>query len=200
MREILGEQSVAMVGHLRDKNFIRAKSYDVLRSDWSTLDFAEFNGINYEIVKHNTTNTYEVGKVNEVNEKKIFDVIFRIELEDMSKVAKLLGYTNLYQVHMVQVITNERGQNIAKTMYRYLCKTLKINLLGDAYQYFGARKLWVSLSKDTDIQVDIVELQTNKVLFTNVTLHHGKYDEDFDKRLWSYSEDKKQIRSILVNI
>lgn len=66
--------------------------------------------------------------------------------------------------------------------------------------YYGARLLWTKLSKNIDLKVDIYDIKKNELLFHDVILHHGKYDSDFDSRLWSYSKDKHNIRSILTEL
>ena len=201
MSEILGEQSTACPSYLRDKNYVRTKRCAVLRSDWLVIDDnVQIFDLVYELIKHKNSLTYELGRVVGESEKQTFDVIFRIDLSQEIKLAKELGYPNLSQVHMVQVKENEQGQHIAKFMYRYFCNKLKIYLMGDSHQYFGARKLWTSLSHDNDIQVDIVDIRSCKVLFSNVKLNHGKEDREFDTRLWSYGSDKENIRSVLINI
>lgn len=85
-------------------------------------------------------------------------------------------------------------------MYKYFVKELKFTILGDAEQYFGARKLWASLSKELDVIVDIYDVKEDKIIHPNVVLHHGNYNNDFDARLWSYSKSKHNVRSILKDI
>ena len=103
-------------------------------------------------------------------------------------------------VDLIQVINTQQGKGIAKQLYRFFVKKLKYNLLGDLEQFFGARKLWASLSKDTDIVVDIVDFKNKKIIEKSVVLHHGSYDADFDDRIWSYSNDKSHLRLILKDI
>ena len=85
-------------------------------------------------------------------------------------------------------------------MYKYFVKEKNYTIVGDSEQYYGARMLWAKLSKNLDLKVDIYNIKKNELLFTDVILHHGKYDSDFDERLWSYSKDKHNIRSILIDI
>jgi hypothetical protein len=87
-------------------------------------------------------------------------------------------------------------------MYKYIVNHLGYTIIGDREQYFGARRLWARLSQSLDINVDLVDLSSKKIIDKNVTLHHGKYDEDYDEKLWSFEEDisKEHIRSILTTI
>ena len=160
----------------------------------------------YKIIKHKNAAMYKVGEMITITEngvsKNFFDTVFTIHLENKKNIGHRLNYDKLYQVLVVGVKENQRGRYIAKNMYRWLLKHEKYTLLGDEHQFFGARKLWSVLSKDSDIRVDIVDLSEDKVLFRNVTLHQGKYDKDFDVRLWGYTESERQkhIRSVLINI
>ena len=202
--EILNDHPVACYGDYEDPNKILELSIIVLEKEWIKENTININDVEFTIIKHKSTPVWVLGKVKtfQINgeKKEIFEVVFRIQLYDSKSDGDRIGYQNLYQVTTVMVDDNFRGWKIAKTMYQYLVKNKKITLLGDMYQYFGARKLWASLSKNTDIQVDIVDVVEGKVLFTNVTLHHGRYDDHFDTRLWSYGTEKENIRPILVDI
>lgn len=77
---------------------------------------------------------------------------------------------------------------------------MKFNIIGDSEQYFGARRLWAKLSKEVDVIVDIYDLKSDSIIEENVILHHGYYNSDFDKRLWSFSKDKHFVGSILKDI
>ena len=205
MEEIFGEQAVAKPGHYNDTGYLFNICFPVFTQYWEVIDTLNLETLEYSIAKHKSSPTWVVGNLKTFDTphelgKKEFEVVFKIDLHDSSDIGKLLGYDNLYQVNLVMVRLREWGNKIAKHMYRYLVKNQGITLLGDRYQYFGARKLWASLSKNMDIQVDIVNLKTHEILYPNVTLHHDQYDHDFDSRLWSYGHDKEHIRSILVNI
>ena len=206
MSDILGEQAIACYGDYEDPNKVSTTSLAVFEKEWSVVDTCKVEGIeiDYNIAKHKTYPTWEMGIFNTYIENKVekdvFETVFRISMYDSKELGKTLGYPNLYQVSVVQVHPDLRGKKIAKTMYRYLVKNKGISMIGDTYQYFGARKLWASLSQDIDIQVDIVDYKEEKVVYRNVTLHHGQYDKDFDTRLWSYGTDKEYLRSVLVNI
>lgn len=197
LEEILGENSIAATGHARDESFILALSYAVYKADWKVIGSISIDATTYQIIKHKTEDIYSLGKVNTQNGKKVFDTVFRIEL---TPVSSFLNYNNIYQVNMVATHMRKRGLGIAKTMYRFLIKNLNLTILGDTYQYFGARKLWTSLSKDTDIMVDIIDLTNNNVVEYNVELYHGDYDHQIDERIWAFNNKKENIRLILVNI
>ena len=75
-----------------------------------------------------------------------------------------------------------------------------VMILGDREQYFGARRLWAALSRDTDIIVDVVDYRNLTVIARDVRLHQGRYDEDFDKAIWSYDDSRKHIRLVLRDV
>lgn len=115
-----------------------------------------------------------------------------------SKGTKSKIFGDLYNVDGVGVKT--KGIGFSKLMYKYFAKEKGITILGDSEQYFGARKLWSRLSKELDVVVDLYNTNADFVIEENVVLHHGNYNNDFDERLWSFSKDKNNIRSILKDI
>lgn len=158
------------------------------------------------LYKHKFNTSYIMGGFVEVanmtknglEHEDRFKAIFSISLEKIN----LKDYINSFVVKGVAVIDDEDYQKsgISYFMYQYFVKTLKYTLVGDAEQYFGARKLWVKLSKNIDLKVDIYDIQDNILIYKDVILHHGKYDSDFDERLWSYSKDKHYVRSVLTEL
>lgn len=144
----------------------------------------------YDDEKH----TYKTGDIME----KHFYAVFSISLQSI----KLTSYKQSFVVKGVSVIDDDNfaRSGIAYEMYNFFVKTKKYTLVGDSEQYYGARLLWAKLSKNLDLKVDIYDIKKNELLFDNVILHHGKYEQDFDKRLWSVSKDKNNIRSILTEI
>lgn len=139
-----------------------------------------------------------ISKIGE-EERNIFVEVFHIELSRV-KSLEHLGYSKVVNVDGVATLDKFTNKGIATIVYKYLVNTLNYTVLGDKNQYFGARKLWARLSNELDVGVDLVDIKDMKVIQKNVTLHHGKYDSDFDSRLWDYSEDKKNIRCILTKI
>jgi len=85
-------------------------------------------------------------------------------------------------------------------MYKYFIKNQGYTIISDTHQYFGARKVWSKLSKQSDILVDIIDTNENIVIKEDVILHHGNHDKEFDKEIWSYDGDKEHIRLVLKDI
>lgn len=136
-------------------------------------------------------------------EKEKFNIVFIIQLSREKLLGSKLGNDKLYNVDGVHTIKDDvrfRRSGIAIWVYRYFVKTLGWNIMGDEKQYYGARKLWAKLSNQVDVIVDLIDIKTKKVIDSNITLHHGKADEEFDERLWDYEGDKSHIRPILRDI
>ena len=118
------------------------------------------------------------------------------------KIAKI--YFNkideFYEVDTIYISSDMRGQEIASMLYSYFVKEHDYIILGSDMQRFGARKLWASLSRRSDLTVDIIDVKTDKVLEKDTIIRHGDLDEEFDERVWSYDIDKKHIRLVLKDI
>ena len=130
-----------------------------------------------------------------------FEIDFEIKLTEHKSIAHSFQLKKkLMNVDGVMVAKTRQARGIATAMYKFLVKEEGYIILGDEMQYFGARKLWARLSKNLDVVVDIIDIDTDKYLEKDVTLKHGSEDWDFDNRVWSYDIDKKHIRLFLKDI
>lgn len=205
----LTEQAQAKKGNWKNGvEFVRNFSEDAMHDLYNFIDDLYIPKLQSEIKiyknKHNESyvcgiygeesHKYKTGDVME----KHFYAIFSISLEKIN----LHQYKNSFVVKGVAVIDNDNYSRagIAYEIYQYFVKKMKYTLVGDSEQYFGARKLWVKLSKNIDLKVDIYDIKSNELVYKDVILHHGKYDSDFDERIWSYSKDKHNLRSILTEL
>ena len=124
--------------------------------------------------------------------------MFRLDLKVQSEYARLMGYVNPHQVDGVWVHDSERGFNIASTVYRYLVKQPNnFTLISDTKQYFGGRLLWQSLSKQPDLNVDVIDSRKWTVLQTDVELKHGKQEHEFDPEVWGRGPDMQHILLVM---
>lgn len=112
-----------------------------------------------------------------------------------------LPYKNLLKVSYIFVDKNFRGKGLAKSFYIFLVKTLNYSILSDEQQYFGARKLWSSLSKIQNISIDLINFNTSEVLEKKIKFIHGENELDFDKKYYTnnYSKfnDFSKLRFVL---
>lgn len=194
----LNEMAVALEGDWFIKDDLGSKSTLVLTKEWKHID--DLYGM--KLYKSKSSNAWILGNIKEVpdEDKPRFGVTFRIDFQDAINIGSKFNVKNLYIVDEVGVSKDKRGDGLATKMYTYFIKKQKYNILGSDYQFFGARKLWSKLSRMTDLTVDIIDLENNKVLEKDCIIHHGDLDEEFDKRVWSYDIDKKHIRLILKDI
>jgi len=200
------EHAVAKSGNWHGADLlITSISQFIFQTNWKVIGNVEIDGNDYTIARFDDSSIhFVIGRMIDLEDggqtKPRFAVVFRIELNDQSKIGSALGISNLFGVFSVAVKPELRGQRIAKQMYKWLITTQSMVILGDRTQYFGARRLWTALSRDTDVLVDIVDVRDMKILAQNVTLHHGQYDHEFDQRVWSYGQEIAHIRLVLKNL
>jgi hypothetical protein len=212
--DIVAEHAVARVGDWQyDPSLIGALSKFIYDQSWSKVGNFIITNVNYEVARHNNAPDYIVGQIQPVADqgknganagKMEFGIVLHLRMSAVANLSfrdkgKVLGYSNLHKVNSIAVKQELRGLGIAKQLYVWLVGQ-KILILGDREQYFGARRLWATLSRMTDVVVDIIDYDAETVIARNVTLHQGQYDADFDKRVWSYGEDKQHIRLVLRNV
>ena len=108
---------------------------------------------------------------------------------------KQMGYKNPLQTSKVEVF-NTRLRGIGKSFYRWFIMN-KYTLISDMIHFDGARKLWDSLSRDTDLICDVIDDQERKVIKHDTRVDSGEEDWDFDTDIWDYSFNKAHIRIAL---
>ena len=157
---------------------------------------------NYQFIDN--INGYELFKLDNKPECRNYqqDYILGYYKDDIfKKIAKI--YFNkideFYEVDTIYVSSDMRGRGIASELYTYFVKELNYQILGSDMQRFGARRLWAKLSKRSDLIVDIIDFENNKILEKDTEIYHGLEDGDFDKRIWCSGVNKKHIRLILRN-
>jgi hypothetical protein len=192
----LNETPIAGYGDWNpSKNRIFVKSIRALNADWESYDSLKVRDISVDIYKHKTEDIYIVGSMGDDG----FDIVFHIEFMRRDDISKAFGYKNVYNVDGVYTKDSIQGNGYAKAFYRYFVNKGN-TILGDEIQYFKARLLWASLSKMDDVVVDVIDIHGEKVLGTDIVLHHGEADYEFDETLYDYSDIKKNIRLVLTKV
>lgn len=174
------------------------------------IDKLDIGGKEMKLMQYRNSGKYMLGydetliidtKNGEEEVEKFANVLY-IDFEKQASLGHNLGNNKLYRVKEVAVSNKKdmQSKGIATAVYKYFVQKKGWDLLSDSHQYYGAKRLWSRLSKELDVRVDLVDVKKREIFDTNVTLHHGKYDEDFDKRVWSLGEDKLHIRCILKAI
>lgn len=141
-----------------------------------------------------------------------FFKIFWINLTNHDNIANqlkrkdpTLNIKKLYNVDAVNVnasFNNELmgSKGIAKAVYEWFVEH-GYNLMGDAEQYFGARRLWAKLSEfGKNCTVHIIDIKIFDILEKNVVLKRPSDYTDSDERYYSSGHDKNDIRPILVKM
>lgn len=198
----LNEMAIAGYGNWTPKkDMVSDKSEQIMKSDWNFLEDIKIKNKLFKLYKHKNIDSFILGDWVETIEGTVFVIIFSIDLKEQNSIQSRFKFKRkLYNVDGVMVKLNKRGEGISTLMYKYLVKNLNYIILGDEVQYFGARKLWSRLSKQIDIKVDIINVNSDKFLEKDIKLKHGSSDWEFDERVWSYDNSKKDIRLILRDI
>jgi predicted GNAT family acetyltransferase len=202
-KEYLLEMSRAGKGDWKpDVDSIIDLSIRVLEKSYTFITELQIKNKSFDLYKLNSSSKikeyYILGtfvKVEENNEPVVrFDIVLECELKNYSE----LKDTKI--IESIFVNESERGKGIATTLYSYFVKDLNYIIIGDKVQYYGARLLWKKLSEDQTVIVDLFNVKSNTIIETDIKLKHGLNDKEFDKRLWSYGEDKNHIRPLLRKI
>jgi len=196
----LEEMSIAGYGDWQgSSSFVKSYSKYVIENKWSDVGTIDRFQVKKLIVDKNIT--YVFGNLEPYeNDKDRFTVIGQIELKNEVDVGKQFNIPNLYSVSGVVISGSSRGAGYGKKLYEFIINKEKLSILGDEIQYFGARKLWASISQRSKLVVDLIDLIGLRVVERNVVLKHGDLDHEFDPRLWSYDVDKAHIRPVLKSL
>lgn len=213
--EAVFESPVAMRGNMKRNFHVEYVSASAIeRSYAKPSGFINTSLGNLELRRHKTSNFYILGKIvlvptpdnKEKDHEEKFWQVGAIYLEREIDLEKRLRskhrkYTKVVRVDSIYLDEAIRERGVGTKIYKFLVNEMGFTILGDSYQYFGARKLWVSLSKNVKLNVDIIDVNTAEVLESNVILKHGD-DEEYDNRLWSYYPNvtKEDTRPILTKI
>lgn len=196
---VLKEMAVAGFGDWKpSKEMIGTVSKFILDKKWTFVCTEVLKGTVYRIYKQG--DVYIAGYLTDKGDIYL-EVDFEIKLSEHKSIAHDFKISRrLMNVDGVRVQETSQGYGIATMMYKILVIKENLIILGDEIQYFGARRLWSKLSQQVDVRVDIIDLETKSIIEKDVLLKHGSEDWEFDKRVWSYNYDKKNIRLILKEI
>jgi protein-tyrosine-phosphatase len=187
-------------------------SNTALRQNWMYVATLRFDNVEFQLYQLKNNLEFVVGYFGHdetsdstsrcpENCEERFLLAFRMKMIRRKTLDRLFSAKKVIEVKGVVVDVAFQGMNLAKTIYKYLVNESDYVLMSDSKQFFGARKLWSSLSRDFEVVVDVIDLTTGKYLRRNVTdLYQGSDDEDFDEKYWSYSNDKDEIRFLLKKV
>ena len=195
----LTEMSIAAYGEWDTKLGYLFISKAVMKNKYTHIGTIQLD-TGYEVYKLNNFDEYKIGFFGEKYDDLTQEITdkFAVSAEiDFLKIQDFAHYTNILSVKGVNIVQGLRGAGLGSKLYELFINT-GYTLMGGEEQYYGARKLWKMFSNLEEYQVDIVDIATNTILETNVKLHHGEEDYDFDQRVWAYTPEKKDIRLILT--
>lgn len=188
--EELIEQSHARKGDYPYNYESREITKTVIDLKWKLVDTVTIKEITYQI--RNLSLDYVIGSW----EGDAFVTYGELSLRN----EKING--KIYKaVDLVQVKETLHGRNLGTILYKSIVNVQGIELVSDSVQYFGARKLWERLSKETVVTVDILDVSTNMIT-PNVVIDKGS-NNFADKRIWHFNKNNqiaKNIRLILRSI
>lgn len=103
-----------------------------------------------------------------------------VYLENYTNLNKL-GYQNCSVIKKAFTLESSRRQGLATILYKLLMSHYNFTLVGDMFQFLGARKTWERLSKTDGIKVDIIHL--NAPGLKNIE-EDIKIENTNDPRIW----------------
>lgn len=109
--------------------------------------------------------------------------------------AKKLGYNNPFTVTAVYTMEKYRKQGFGLLLYRIMMSHFNYTLVGDHFQYLGARKSWVKLSSIGGVKVDIIDIRAHA---TRKLEESVKLTSTDDPRVWveeRFYKDNEHIRT-----
>jgi hypothetical protein len=195
----LTEMSIAAYGEWDTKLGYLFISKAVMKNKYTHIGTIQLD-TGYEVYKLNNFDEYKIGFFGEKYDDLTQEITdkFAVSAEiDFLKIQDFAHYTNILSVKGVNIVQGLRGAGLGSKLYELFINA-GYTLMGGEEQYYGARLLWKKFSNSPIYQVDIVDIATNTILETNVKLHHGEEDYDFDQRVWAYTPEKKDIRLILT--
>ncbi len=201
--EVMQEMAIAGKGDWQPSNeMVEYKGANVVKVKWKLIDsFKTKSGMLLEL--RCLQNEYIAGRFVSTSDDgdEVFEIFLHMNMSEEKEIAKDFKIDKtLLNVDGVKVRETSQGDGIAMLTYKSIIKHQNVIIIGGEVQFQGARKLWVRLSKQIDVRVDIIDVDSEKVLEKDVILKHGIDDWDFDKRVWSYDMDKRYIRLILKEI
>lgn len=127
-----------------------------------------------------------------------FKVVFRIDCTRKSTLDHIFETKKIIKVNSAAVLEEYRDYKISLMIYKFLVEELGYAILSDSVQFNGARRLWARLSRESSsVTVDVVDVNSKKIVDKNVTLNHGIIPTDYDRRVWSQDNSKADIRFLL---
>ncbi|MBN1970427.1 MAG: hypothetical protein JXR48_09135 [Candidatus Delongbacteria bacterium] len=209
-KDLLNEQAIAKPGSWKPHvDFSAIKSANLVRLKYEykgTIKSKSGMSLDVWLLKNNLffiTGFFDVEEIptkSGIEEQEYFYIVNALQFNRAKTYERLFDVKKLLTAEGVITREEYQGDDISRNLYKFVVNTLNYTILSDSVQYFGARRLWSILSNEIDTIVDVVDYKEKKVLKTNVEIHHGKLDHEFDNEYYSREESKVNIRFILKKI
>lgn len=169
----------------------------VLKLYYKKLGTISTQGKTYQVYKIEQSDYYIAGNliIDQQSDDTKFEIDFTCKLKTDQEIP--IDSKRMYEVF---VNDNKRGLGISTSMYKFFIHKLNLTIVGDAIQFFGARKLWSRLSNDPTLEVDVYNLNTNEYIDHDIKLSHGDNNDDFDNSIYSDDLELEHIRLILSKL
>lgn len=196
----MNEAPIAMVGDWENhtfKNDIGFKKQFTVDANWTLKDTILINNKEINIYKSKENGkTYILGVPGTLENKKGIIEVSRGKLRSMKSVQNHTKHKNAMQMEQIYTHKDYRGEGITSKFYAWLISVEGYQIVSDAEQYDGARKIYSNLSKN--FNVDIYDNINNKTMKTNYDLVHGEEYWEFDEDVYSVEGDIPTKEDVLI--
>ncbi|HYF86184.1 hypothetical protein [Azospirillum sp.] len=130
------------------------------KRDWTEVADVEVSGFEFTIAQHNRVPAYLAGKRQDDDRFRRF---FWIEIKPLDRIGKRLGYQQLHVITRMLTVDSAWATATGAIMHKWLCSIVGPIMIG-RHSYSGTQSLWAALSRDPDLAVEIVDLNTFQVV------------------------------------
>lgn len=170
------------------------------------IDKLDIGGKEMKLMQYRNSGKYMLGydetliidtKNGEEEVEKFANVLY-IDFEKQASLGHNLGNNKLYRVKEVAVSNKKdmQSKGIATAVYKYFVQKKGWELLSDSHYCIGRCKLWDAISRECSIKIDLVDINEDKYIKQNITVHY----EDYNEKLKQTIPNGDNIRAILTNI
>jgi hypothetical protein len=167
-----------------DTPFINSITKTFLDKSYKKISDVKILNETYQLYK-STSKFKSLILTKEFDENSVY-IVWKLFYEVPSQKLKesLHNYKNIMIIDSVSTNPEFRRKGIAENIYIFLVSKMKLTLFTGNIQFFSARRMWAKLSNNPELQVDVYDLKTNEIIYTDVKLEHGSQDDEFDNRVW----------------
>lgn len=140
------------------------------KRDWTEVADVEVSGFEFTIAQYNRVPAYLAGKRQDDDRFRRF---FWIEIKPLDRIGERLGYQQLHVITRMLTVDSAWATATGAIMHKWLCSRVGPIMIG-RHSYSGTQSLWASLSRDPDLAVDIVNLNSFQVVSRGAGLEYNE--------------------------